>query len=123
MKSNQVIAFLLGAVVALGSAVVTMMFTQQPTPVHATEAGAGDVFGMLGTAYQQQGRDTLFLVDATGRRLAIYEYKNERLRLAAVRNIRWDFKYEEFPGKTQTPSVSKVRKQILAAEKSKGRGK
>lgn len=121
MKSDKVIAFLLGAVVALCSAVVVLVVTDRAQPAYAVEAGRGDLFGMVGVGYQGQSRDVLFLIDASSKRIAVYDYKNERIRLTNVRNVKWDMKFEEFPGRTQKPSVEKQRKAILDAEKKKGR--
>lgn len=117
MKSNTVIAFLLGAVVALSSAVAVMVVTDKATPAHAVEAGSTGMFGMVGQGYSGQSRDVVFVIDPESKRLAVYDYKNGRLSCTNVRNLKWDLKFEEFPGKTQKPSVAKQRKTHLDAEK------
>ena len=120
MKSNTVIAFLLGAVVALSSAVAVMVVTEKATPAHAIEAGSSSLFGMVGQGFSGQSRDVVFMIDPQSQRLAVYEYKSGRLSCTQVRNVKWDMKFEEFPGKKQIPSVAKQRKVHLDAEK-KGR--
>jgi len=117
MKSNTVIAFLLGAVVALSSALAVMVVTDNARPAHAVEAGSTGLFGMVGQGYSGQSKDVVFIVDPSSNRLACYEYRNGILNCTQVRNVKWDLKFEEFPGKKQKPSVQKQRKAILDAEK------
>jgi hypothetical protein len=117
MKSESVIAFLLGAVVALGSAVAVMVCTDKATPAYANEGGSVGLFGMVGQGYSGQSRDVIFVIDPASSRLAVYDYKNGRLSCTNVRNMKWDLKFEEFPGRTQKPSVSEQRKKQLASDK------
>jgi hypothetical protein len=117
MKSQTVIAFLLGAVIALSSAVVVMVINDNAKPAYAVEAGGTGLFGMVGQGFSGQSRDVVFIVDPGSQRLAIYDYKNGSLKCSGVRNIKWDLKFEEFPGRKQSPSVQKQRKAHLDSEK------
>lgn len=118
MKSDTVIAFLMGAVVALGSAVTVLVASHQPQKAHASEDGRGDLFGLVGTGFQGQSRDVLFVLDATQKRMAVYEYKSPKISLTQVRNITYDLKFEEWPGRpNQTPSVKEQRDAALKEEK------
>lgn len=122
MKSEVVIAFLLGAVVALSSAVAVMAFSPSyaARPAFAAEGGQGELFGMLGQGYQGQSRDTLFVVDSQSKRLLVYDYNNATLNLSAVRNLKWDLRFEEFTAKgAQKPSVAEQRRKIKAQERAR----
>jgi hypothetical protein len=52
----------------------------------------------------------LFMVDAAQTRLMVYEYKDGRLTVGAVRNFEFDARFQEYPGKKQKPSVAEMRK-------------
>jgi hypothetical protein len=120
-RSQMVIGFLLGLVVALGAALVVQ--TGQVLPqAHAQTAGNSQgLFAVTGSGTQGQSRDVLFVVDPQSTRLGVYEYKDGSLSLTAIRNVQFDFRYQEFSqrGKQQTPSVGDVRK---ATEREEGGG-
>jgi hypothetical protein len=119
MKSESVIAFLLGTVLSLAGA---LAFSYADTPVAHAESGVGgsDMFAVVGNGYQGQSRDVIFVIDAGTRRMAVYEFKNGKLALGAVRNVKWDLKFEEWSSLPQRPSVKDMRKAILDLEKKKG---
>ncbi len=122
MRTQLVIAFLLGAAVAL---LATLVFTDrsaQPTYAQSA-AGGGGFFGV--TANTQPGsQDIIWLID--GRtdtpRLNVYEIKSGRLNLVSARNIKYDFQLDEFPPKTQQPSVKEVYEETEKARKDARRG-
>lgn len=72
---------------------------------------------------QAQGKDLVFLVDSTegSRRLAIYEYKGDRLELGAVRDIDYDLRFTEWAkkGNAQVPPVKAQRKQVEEEEQER----
>jgi len=111
-RSSLVIGFLLGAVVALGAALVVQSGNVLPQ-AHAQTAGQGPgVFAVTGSGTQGQSRDVLFMIDPESRRLSVYEYKDGRLELTAVRNTEFEARFQEWSprGKEQRPSVGDMRK-------------
>lgn len=107
-RSHVVIAFLLGICVALGTALVLQRGDALPR-AHAQANATGDLYALVGTGTQGQSRDVLFVVDTRSTRLAVYEYKDGRLTVGAIRNIEYDLRFNEFPGKKQTPSVKDMK--------------
>ena len=71
---------------------------------------SGDVVALVGN--QQQGQETLFLIDAKERRLAVYAVKGGALDLTAARNFAFDLKLDEL-GK-QSPTVTEVFEKTKA---------
>lgn len=117
-RGQLVIAFLLGAVAALGFALVSQHDPFAPAWAQASSSGAK--FTMVtGTGTQGQSRDILFLFDEETRRLAIYEYKDGSLSLGAIRNIEYELRFETYSGrgKDQNPTVKEMKK--LSEEDSK----
>lgn len=111
-RSQLVIAFLLGICVALGVALVVQSGDALPRAYAQTAAGGSEIFAVTGTGTQGQGRDVLFIIDAAQTRLMVYEYKNERLTVGAIRNFEFDARFQEFPGKRrpQKPTVLEMKK-------------
>ena len=123
MEKNQlVIAFLVGVVVALGTAL--MLQTSIVPQAHAqTSEGGPQLFAVTGTGFQGQSRDTIFLVDPAAPRLVAYEYNNGRLELKAVRNIEYEFRFEQWNtrGRDQEPSVADMKRASEESEDEGGR--
>ena len=79
----------------------------------AQTSGSGPgVFAVTGSGTQGQSRDVLFVIDQESRRLGVYEYKDGRLELTAVRNTEYEFRFQEWSprGKDQRPPVNDMRK-------------
>ena len=112
-RSQVIIAFLLGACVTLGAALMLQSQSQVLTPAYgqAAAGGASNMFMVTGSGTQGQSRDVLFLIDAAAPRLAVYEYKDGRLELGAVRNIEYELRFEEWSqrGKDQRPGVKEMK--------------
>jgi hypothetical protein len=111
MDRNQlVIAFLLGVCVALGVALIVQSGEALPR-AHAQAAAGGELFAVTGTGTTGQSRDVIFLVDAGQTRLMVYEYKDGRLSLGAVRNFEFETRFQEWSpkGRDQMPSVKDMR--------------
>jgi hypothetical protein len=121
LRAQVIIAFLLGVVAALGAALV--LTTTQPgfPQAHAQTSGNNDMLALMGNGNQGQSKDNIFIVDSKALRLAVYSYNNGNLNLACVRNIQYDLKFQEFPGKSN-PSVAQVREKILAEEEKEAAG-
>lgn len=110
MKSEVVIAFLLGIVLTLSASIVV---SSNPKPAFASEAGKAELFGMLGQGYLGQSRDSLFLIDSSSKRLLVYEYNKGTLNLAAVRNIDGDLRLQEYSANgRQSPSVAQIKRRL-----------
>ena len=108
-RSQVLLSFLLGAVVALFAALLVVAGGRLPE-ARAQGMANQDMLVTVGNGGQQQNRDTLFIVDSKSMRLAIYQLNNGKLTLMAVRNIIYDLKFEEFstPGQKQAPGVKEV---------------
>ena len=115
-RNNLIIAFLLGVCVALGVALCVQSGNALPA-AYAQAASGGEMFAVTGTGTQSQGKDNFFLVDSRATRLAVYEYQNGRLKLGALRNFEYDFRFETF-GK-QDPTVKQMRKDSEKIDKGK----
>jgi hypothetical protein len=116
-------AFLLGAITALGFALVSRDGGQVLAPAYGQAASSGAKFTMVtGTGTQSQSRDILFLFDEENRRLAIYEYKDGSLSLGAIRNIDYDLRFETWSprGKEQVPTVKDMKKASEEDKNKKG---
>jgi len=111
-RHHVVIAFLAGAVLALGAALVLTSDHVGLPKAYGQAAGNADILALMGTMNQGRGpTDNLYIVDTKTTRLAIYQWNGQKLALGAVRNIQYDLKFEEWPGKgaPQSPSVSDQR--------------
>jgi len=115
MRLQVTIAFLLGVVATL---LAVLVFAPHNQIVLAdgqgmTSAGGG-MFGITGNA-DPGGKNLLWIVDSKSDtpRLCLYEWENGRLLLHAARNIRYDFMYDQFPGKPNAhrPTVEEVYKE------------
>ncbi|MEZ0230473.1 MAG: hypothetical protein ACAI25_17760 [Planctomycetota bacterium] len=112
LRTQLVIAFLLGAVVALSAALVVGAGRLGLPEAYAQTAGNNEVVAIMGTMNTGKGpTDNLYLVDSKTMRLAIYKWNGQYLELGAVRNMTYDLKFEEYPGKNQPqkPSVEEMR--------------
>ena len=115
-RNQSLIAFLMGVCVALAVALVVQSGNALPQ-AHAQATGtAGELTVVTGTGTTGQSRDVIFMVDAAQTRIMVYEYKDGRLTVGAVRNFEFDTRFQEYPGKKQKPSVADMRK---ASEKIK----
>lgn len=122
-KSNLVIAFLAGACVALGAALMVQNGEALPR-AYGQAAGGGSLFGVTGTGTTQQGRDHLFVIDSGSQHIAVYEYKEGNLKVGAIRNIQYDLQVplEYLPqGRRQDPPVADIKKAIEKGGSSGGK--
>jgi hypothetical protein len=113
LRTQLVVAFLLGTVVALSAALVLGTGRIGLPEAHAQTAGNNDIVAIMGTMNTGKGpTDNLYIVDSKTMRLAIYKWNGQTLELGAVRNMTYDVKFEEFPGKSgqsQKPTVEEMR--------------
>lgn len=111
-RSSLTIGFLLGMVIALAVALVVQSGQALPQAYAQTSGSGPGVFAVTGSGTQGQSRDVLFVIDQESRRLGVYEYKDGRLELTAVRNTEFEFRFQEWSprGKEQRPSVNDMRK-------------
>ena len=111
-RTQFFVAFLLGVVLALSGALVVTQGRGPLPEAHAQTAGNNDLVAIMGTMNTGKGpTDNLYLVDSKSMRLAIYKWNGQTLELGAVRNMTYDLKFEEFPGKgqSQKPTVEDMR--------------
>ncbi len=112
LRTQLVVAFLLGAVVALSAALVVGTGRVGLPEAYAQTAGNNEMLAIMGTMNQGKGpTDNVYIIDSKAMRLAIYKWNGQNLELGAVRNMTYDMKFEEFPGKNQPqkPSVEEMR--------------
>ena len=110
VRTQLVVAFLLGTVVAL-SAVLVGGGRALPE-AYAQTSGNNELLAVMGTMNQGKGpTDNLYVIDSKSLRLAIYKWNGQSLELGAVRNMSYDMKFEEWPGKgqPQRPTVEEQR--------------
>lgn len=127
MKRNLVLAFLLGACVSMGSIIIFQMVNPQPVlAVPNTTGDGGSGFTIANTGnFTNTATDILWMVtpglpsDAEGGnpgpRLLCYQLNGGRLRLLEARNIFFDMQLDEYPPRSQDPSVTDVRTEIRRA--------
>lgn len=123
-RSQVVIGFLMGLVVALGAALVIQSGNALPRAHAQTAAQGAGLMAVTGSGTQGQSRDVLFILDPEASRLGVYEYKDGRLELTAVRNIEYELRFQEWSarGKQQTPPVNDMRKASEEQERGSGGG-
>ncbi len=122
LRTQLVIAFLLGAVVALSAALVVGTGRLGLPEAFAQTAGNNEVIAIMGTMNTQKGPcDNLYVVDSKTMRLAVYQWNGQTMTLGAVRNMTYDMKFEEFPGqkRPQDPTVEQMR-DLTRNEDGKG---
>ena len=123
LRTQLVIAFLLGVVVALGAALVISTGRGGLPEAYGQTAGNNEMIAVMGTMNQGKGpTDNLYIVDSKSLRLAIYKWNGQSLELGAVRNMTYDMKFEEFPGKSQPqrPTVEEMRDLTRNEDSNKG---
>jgi hypothetical protein len=122
MKSQVLIAFLAGAVVALGAAFIVCVGRGLPE-AHAQTAGNNEIVSLMGNSTQGRGdRDVLFVIDSKSMRLCVYRLQGDVLNLISVRNMTYDLKFEEYPGNSK-PSVAEVRDKTREEDNGKKKPK
>jgi hypothetical protein len=123
-RSQSIVAFLSGIIVALGGALLAQ--SGLPEAKAQTSGSGQQMFAVTGSGTQGQSRDVLFLIKPDENRLAVYEYKDGVLALAAMRNTEFEFRFQEWSpqGKQQRPSVAEMRKnsEESGADKAGGKG-
>jgi hypothetical protein len=111
-RHHVVIAFLSGAVLALGAAlVVTSDRVGLPSAYGQAAAADSGILAIMGTMNQGRGpTDNLYVVDTKTTRLAIYQWNGSTLGLGAVRNFQYDLKFQEYSAnkRPQDPTVQSV---------------
>lgn len=120
MRLQLATVFLLGMIAA---SLIVMALGERGQPVFAQTSGtSGGVIAV--TANSEVGaRNMVWVINtASGApRLALYEAKQgNRLEMLSVRNLTWDFLYDQYPGTkaSQRPSVDEVRKETKKRDKS-----
>jgi len=110
-RNHVLIAFLMGVVITLGAALLLQSGSALPKAHAQAAAGGQGLFMVTGTGFQGQSRDVLFLVDPQSSRLAVYEYKNGRLALQAIRNLEYELRFQTWNprGKDQEPTVKDMK--------------
>ncbi len=110
-RSHLVIAFLSGVCVALAAALIVQSGEALPKAYAQAGGSAGEITAITGTGTSGQSRDVLFMIDAGQTRLMVYEYKDGRLQLGAVRNFEYETRFQDWSadGKQQKPSVKDMR--------------
>jgi len=112
LRTQLVVAFLLGAVVALSAALVVSSGRVGLPEAFAQTAGNNEIVAIMGTMNTGKGpTDNLYVVDSKSMRLAIYKWNGQNLELGAIRNMTYDMKFEEWPGQgqPQKPTVADMR--------------
>ena len=111
MRSQVLVAFLMGAVVALGAALlVTSSRPGFPEANAQTQGSNNDYIVSIGQGNAQRGQDTVFIFDSKEHRLCAYSFNNNVINLVGVRNIAYDLKFNEWnAGAKSNPSVESVR--------------
>ena len=111
MRTNYMIAFLLGVIATLLGALV---FGNPPQAAFAQSVDSGGGF-VAGTAnyFENGGRNQLWVLNATERgapKLCLYEAREGRFSLVFARNLTYDFMYDQYPARAdaQVPSVQEV---------------
>lgn len=112
LRTQLVIAFLLGAVVALSAALVVGAGRVGLPEAYAQSSGNNEMVALMGTMNTQKGPcDNVYVVDSKTMRMAVYQWNGQNMTLGAVRNMTYDLKFEEWPGKNkpQSPTVEEMR--------------
>lgn len=115
MKSFNATSFLLGAIAVL-LAVIAFRLGEAPTPVHAdTSIGPN----LTAIALTQNNFDYLAVIDSD-QKMAVYEVRNNGMKLISVRNIKYDLDLDfyNFKGTKQEPTVQEIKKVLDAGGSS-----
>lgn len=113
-KTQLVMAFLFGAVVALGAALVVTTGRGNLPSAYAQTAGNNEML-MVATNDQSNQNNRLFVIDSKNMRLAVYSYTNGRLQLSSVRQITYDMKLYDEPS-LKDVRVADIQKQAQESE-------
>lgn len=111
LRSEVVIAFLLGIIVTLTIALVVGNRPMLAPSYGGTSSGSGGVFGVTGLG-TGGNKDLLWVIDSEGQRVAVYDAQGDVIQLKSVRNIRYDLKLDEYPSKRQRPSVVDIFREV-----------
>ena len=111
VRSDVVIAFLLGVIVALSGALVFRGGSMLAPSYAGTSSGSGGVFGVTGLA-TGGSKEYLWVIDSEGQKVAVYDAQGDVIQLRSVRNIRYDLKLDEYPAKRQRPSVVDIFREV-----------
>jgi hypothetical protein len=115
-RTQLVVTFLLGVVLALTTALVVTAGRGLPEAYGQT-AGNNDMIAIMGTMNTGKGPcDNLYMVDSKTMRLAIYQWNGQSLELKAVRNMTYDMKPEQYPDNNQKPTVAEIRDATRAGD-------
>jgi hypothetical protein len=117
-RTELVVAFLLGAVVALGAAlVVTTSHASLPSAYAQGVSGNNEML-MVATQDQTNQSNRIFVCDTKNMRLVVYSFVNSQLNLAAARQITYDMKLYDVPAAKGDTSVSTIQKAAQDADSS-----
>lgn len=111
VRSDVVIAFLSGIIVALSLALVFSNRSMLASSYAGTASGSGGVFGVTGLG-GGGSKDILWVIDSEGQKIAVYDAQGDVIQLKSVRNIRYDLKLDEYPSKRQRPSVVDIFREV-----------
>lgn len=115
-KTQLVMAFLFGAVVALGAALVVTTGRGDLPAAYAQTAGNNEML-MVATTDSTNQNNRIFVIDSKQMRLAVYSFVNGRLQIASVRQITYDMKLYDEPA-LKDVRVSDIQKQAQEADSS-----
>ena len=122
MKSQMTIGFLLGAVTALTFAMILQVTSQQPVYAANGSSGGQSDWVVVNTGnFDNDNHDMLWVIGKGAAweknkevfdvpHLVVYEVDGNNLRILAARNIKYDFKLDQFPPRAsfQDPTVKDV---------------
>jgi len=115
-KTQVVMAFLLGAVVALSAALVVTAGRTSLPAAYGQGVSANNEMLMTATTDTPNQNNTIFVMDTKGMRLGVYKFTGAHLSLAAIRQITYDMKVQDMPVAKGELSVSDVQKAAQEAD-------
>lgn len=105
------LGILIGANMVMGVWFVSVLQNPPRDAFGQTAGTDGSISVGTGKLQGRGDSDAFYLFDHNTKKLAVYAASGNRFELIAVRNTKYDWKYDEFPAKGHKPSVSDVKKQ------------
>ena len=123
-RTQLVVAFLLGAVVALGAALIVTVGHASLPAAYAQGVSANNEILMTATTDTTNQNNTVYVMDSKSMRLAVYRVTGGKLVLGAVRHLMYDMKLSDYNGTPGPLSVSDIQKEAQKNEpQGGGKGK
>jgi hypothetical protein len=110
VDSAKLNKFLMLTIICLLVVLIISVNSSRTVVVAGTSSTSGGVTAVTGNT-DSQSRDLLYVIDAQGKSLCVYEYVGRRLNLVAARNIKFDMLLDEWRPASQSPSVKDVYKE------------